>query len=68
MSPKSVSRFWDNDMHEPKCSDEIAHSGFVGLAQPNRFKSMSPRLDSFRFRRYETADQSSAFQLPGREK
>jgi hypothetical protein len=68
MSPESVSRFWDNDMHEQKCSRETAHSGFAGLAQPNRFKSMSRRLDSLPVRRYEAADQSSAFQLPGREK
>jgi hypothetical protein len=51
-----------------RCPDEIAQSGFVGLAQPNRFKFMPLRLDSFRFRRYEAADQLSALQLPGREK
>ena len=44
------------------------NSGFAGLAQPNRFKSRSRQLDSLPVRRYEAADQSSAFQLPGREK
>jgi hypothetical protein len=59
---------WDNDRLKQKCPGETAQSDFAGLAQPNRFKSMSLRLDSFRFRRYEAADPLSALQLPGREK
>ncbi|TSE13390.1 hypothetical protein C1D09_004190 [Mesorhizobium intechi] len=68
MPPKTMSRFWDNGMHKQKSPGETAQSDFAGLAQPNRFKSASVWLDSLPVRRYEAADPSSAFQLPGREK
>lgn len=68
MSSKEYRGFGMTTCMKQKCSGETAQSDFAGLAQPNRFKSTSLRLDSFRFRRYEAADPSSALQLPGREK
>ena len=68
MSPKTYCGFGITTCTKQECPGEIAQSGFAGLAQPNRFKFMSLRLDSFRFRRYEAADLIFGLQLPGREK